>query len=98
MDITATQMAKKFKIPYQRMVNILYSTGVYHNMYYGYWDTAEIHINYRKRGNMRTKEVDCFRYNLKQVKQKMSLDIIACGQVAKRSKKTKRFLVRNCGV
>lgn len=96
MDITATKMAEKLKIPYQRMVDILHCTGVHHNIYYGFWDTAEIH--YQKRGNRRTKEVDCFKYNLSKVKQKMSIDIIACGQVSKRSKKTKRYLVRNYGV
>ena len=96
MDITATKMAEKLKIPYQRMVDILYCTNMYHNIYYGFWDTAEIH--YQKRGNRRTKEVDCFRYNLSKVRQKISIDIIACGQVSKRSKKTKRYLIRNYGL
>ena len=93
---TATKTAEKLKIPYNRLVDILHCTGMYHNGYYGYWDTAEIH--YKKRGNLRTKEVECFVYDVNKVKRRMSLDIIACGQVAKRSKKTKRFLIKNYGV
>ncbi len=96
MYITATKMAEKLKIPYNRLVDILYYTGVHHNTYYGYWDTAEIH--YRKRGNLRSKEVDCFMYDLNKVKRRMSLDIITCGQAVGRSKKTKRYLIRNYGM
>jgi hypothetical protein len=93
---TATQMAKELNIPYNRLVNILYCTGVYHNGYYGYWDTTDIF--YRKREKLKNKTVDCFMYDLNQVKQKISLALIACGQAVGRSKKTKRFLIRNYGV
>lgn len=98
MYITATQMAKTLGIPYNRLVDILHNTGIYHNGYYGFWDTAELHIFYRKRGNMRIKEVECFAYDLSKVKQKISIDVINCGQAVGRSKKTKRYLIRNYGV
>jgi hypothetical protein len=96
MYITATQMAKTLGIPYNRLVDILYYTGVHHNTYFGYWDTTDIF--YQKRGRQRNKEVDCFMYDLNKVKRRMSLDLITCGRAVGRSKKTKRYLIRNYGV
>lgn len=97
MDITATTMAKKLGIPYQRMVDILQCTDMKENNAFGFWGEKMVFPKDRK-GRRGEKLVECFLYNYEFVKCELSALMIYCGQVSKRSKKTKRFLIRNYGI
>ena len=93
---TATEWAKDIHVSRSKLIQILAEAGVFHSVWHGFWDTAEIH--YRKRGSLQNKEVECFMYDLDKVHKEFALNVIDCGRVAGRSKNAKKYLVRQCGV
>lgn len=97
MDVTATTMAKDFKIPYNRLKYLLWYTSIKENKNFGFWEKVEINYTNR-RGHRRSKDIWAFYYDVDKVKQELGIQIIRCGRAVSNSKKTRKYLIRNHGV